>query len=280
MSDRHDRLVFSQAPARHGKTSPRASRIMRCTRTPKRRNRGTRRAAGFTYLGLLFLVVLMGLGLSAVAVVWHTVAKRSKEAELVFIGEQFKRGLKLYQQRSPDGNQLPKALGDLVLDPRFPNVQRHLRRIYRDPMTGRAEWGLIKRPDEGIFGVYSLSEDKPLRVFGGAGDAAAATYAEWKFAIDPAPTVQAQTPGPAATTGAPQGFPLPPAAPLPGEPLQVTPAAIAGGAEQSRLACFEQRQAKARECQSSNQYRTPAERSACAQAVSAEFAACTAAIGR
>lgn len=245
-----------------------------------RRTRCSRPATGFTYLGLLFLVVLIGLGLSAVAVVWHTMAKRMKEDELIFIGEQFKRGLKLYQQRSPDGNQLPKQLDDLVLDPRFPNVQRYLRRVYRDPMTGRPEWGLIKRPDGGIFGVYSLSEDKPLRVFGaGSAEAAPATYAEWKFAIDLAPTAQVPGPTPGQGTTSSQIPPLPPAAPLP-EPLNTPPAAstaTADRAEQARLACLQQRQAK---CDSSSQYRTPAERSACMQSLGAEFVACDAAIAR
>src|SRR5690349_4910041 len=113
---------------------------------------------GFTYLGLLFFMAVMGAGLGAVGEVWHTVAKRDKEQELLFIGEQFKIALKRYQQRSANDNQLPKQLEDLLLDPRFPNVQRHLRRIYLDPMTGTAEWGLIKRPDGGIFGVYSPLE--------------------------------------------------------------------------------------------------------------------------
>src|ERR1700757_4232510 len=98
---------------------------------------------GFTYVGVLFLVALMGATLVAVAQVWHTQVKRDKEAELLFVGNQFRRAIALYYERAPGGfRQYPKQLNDLLQDPRFPNIQRHLRKLYLDPMTGKAEWGL------------------------------------------------------------------------------------------------------------------------------------------
>lgn len=61
-----------------------------------------------------------------------------------------------------DPKQLPKSLENLLLDPRFPGTVRHLRRLYRDPMTGGG-WGLARRPEGGIEGVHSLSEVAPFR---------------------------------------------------------------------------------------------------------------------
>jgi hypothetical protein len=43
-------------------------------------------------------------------------------------------------------------------------MQRYLRRIYRDPMTSKTEWGLVQSVDGRIMGVHSLSKDKPLKI--------------------------------------------------------------------------------------------------------------------
>lgn len=146
---------------------------------------------GFTYIGLLFFIALMGAALVAVAQVWHIQVKRDKEAQLLFVGNQFRRAISLYYERAPGGlRQYPKQLDDLLQDPRYPNVQRHLRKLYIDPMTGKAEWGLVRTPDGSILGIYSLSEDAPLKTAGfsgpDAGFADAVTYREWKFAYLPA----------------------------------------------------------------------------------------------
>jgi hypothetical protein len=120
-------------------------------------------------------------------------------------------------------------LEDLLQDERYPNVRRYLRRIYRDPMTGKNEWGLVKAPDGGIVGVHSLAEGRPLKSadFSEADAAfvAVETYAEWKFvAVPPA----AQTPpAPGAAAGVPvvvnpPGLEVEPAA-ASGEPLPPAP---------------------------------------------------------
>jgi type II secretory pathway pseudopilin PulG len=147
--------------------------------------------AGFTYVGLLFFVALMGAALVAVAQVWHVQVQRDKEAELLFVGDQFRRAISLYYERAPGGGRTyPRQIEDLLQDPRYPNVQRYLRRMYVDPMTGKPEWGIIKTPDGSIIGVYSLSEDMPIKNAGftgpNAGFVDAVTYREWKFAYLPA----------------------------------------------------------------------------------------------
>lgn len=121
------------------------------------------RSAGFTYIGLLLLVAMMGIGLLVASQVWQTVQKREKEDELLFVGDQFRRALRLYYANSPGGARYPRQLEDLLKDPRYPNVRRYLRKIYRDPITGSAEWGLLKGPGDLITGVYSLSEEEPLK---------------------------------------------------------------------------------------------------------------------
>ncbi|HSQ04047.1 MAG TPA: type II secretion system protein [Burkholderiales bacterium] len=158
---------------------------------------------GFTYITVLFLIAVMGIVLSVVGEMWHTVQKREKETELLFVGAEFRRALTQYNASAPG---YPQRLEDLLKDPRFPDVRRYLRKIYRDPLTGRAEWGLLKSPENAITGVYSLSDEEPLKQAGfSAADAAfegKKKYSEWVFfsrAAQVKPGVRAPSPG--ATQG-------------------------------------------------------------------------------
>lgn len=122
------------------------------------------RQRGFTLLGLLFLIAGMGVGMAALGTLWHTAAQREKEKDLLFAGDQYRRAIESFWKASPAGQErLPKNFDELLEDPRFPNTVRHLRRLYRDPMTGSAEWGLVKEKDGGIAGVHSLSEGVPFK---------------------------------------------------------------------------------------------------------------------
>src|SRR5574340_293711 len=121
-------------------------------------------AGGFTYIGVLVLVAMAGIALAVTGQVWRTLLKREKEQELLFIGHEFRIALQRYAQHAPGGTApAPLQLEDLLKDPRAPGIQRYLRKIYVDPMTGRAEWGLLTGPDGEIYGVHSLSDDKPLK---------------------------------------------------------------------------------------------------------------------
>jgi len=146
-----------------------------------------RREAGFTYLTVLFLVAVMGIGLALVGTMWETSAKREREAELLQAGGEYRKAIERYYLSGP--RQYPRALSDLVQDPRQPGVVRHLRKLYWDPVSGKSEWGLVRAPDGGIAGVYSLSEEAPLKSGGFALRDASfegkTKYSDWQFIYSP-----------------------------------------------------------------------------------------------
>jgi type II secretory pathway pseudopilin PulG len=160
------------------------------------------RPHGFTYLGLLLWITVTGAGLAAVGTVWHAAAQREREQELLFIGAQFRTAIRQYYEASPGAKQYPQSLEQLLQDPRFPDTRRYLRRIYADPMTGKAQWGLVKQGDW-ILGVHSLSEDLPVKqaLFDAAEGEFTDTrsYSAWRFVYTPEGF---QSPGAAAVAGA------------------------------------------------------------------------------
>lgn len=148
---------------------------------------------GFTYIALLIAIAVTGIGLAAVGPVSRTLQLREQERELLFVGEQFRRAIAAYYQGSPGGlKQFPKKLEDLLRDNRYPGIRRHLRRIYVDPLTGTAKWGLVELPGVGITGVYSLSEAAPVKLanfpplYGSF--QSAKKHSDWKFVYVPGPT--------------------------------------------------------------------------------------------
>jgi type II secretory pathway pseudopilin PulG len=145
---------------------------------------------GFTYLTLLIVVAITCGALAALGGVWSQAAQRDKERELLFIGDQFRQAIAYYYYRTPGAvRQYPKTLEALLEDKRYPMPQRYLRRIYADPVTGKSDWGVIEAPGGGVMGVYSRSEETPIKSAGFPARyrafAGAEHYSDWKFVFNP-----------------------------------------------------------------------------------------------
>ena len=48
---------------------------------------------GFSYIGLLIAVALLGVGLASAGELWRTAAKREREQELLFAGREFRNAI-------------------------------------------------------------------------------------------------------------------------------------------------------------------------------------------
>ena len=124
------------------------------------------RQRGFTYVGLIVLVAILGLVGAATVKVESLLRRAEAEQELLETGAEFTRALRSYAAATPRGQPTqPPSLKELLRDPRFPEPRRHLRKVYIDPITGKAEWGILYLADRtGVIGVYSLSDSAPLKV--------------------------------------------------------------------------------------------------------------------
>jgi len=148
------------------------------------------RQQGFTYMSAMMLIVLMGTALGAVGQFWYTVGTRERELQLIWVGTQYAQALRSYYRSGTGVAQYPATLDELLEDHRFPSVQRHIRRLYPDPMTGSADWGLTKSIDGRITGVYSLSTQTPLKTANFPPQwqefEDMTSYADWRFVAEKA----------------------------------------------------------------------------------------------
>ena len=166
--------------------------------------------AGFTFLAVMFSIVLIGIMIGTAARQLATVAKREKETELLFRGQAIRRGIELYYRTSRAGfSQYPRSLEELIKDPGSPAVRRYLRKIYSDPITG-GEWALVRDVSGRVKGVHSTSEEAPLKVAHFPEELKAfegkKKYSEWVFEYNPQQSILIP---PASNT------PLPPPTPSP-----------------------------------------------------------------
>jgi type II secretory pathway pseudopilin PulG len=158
--------------------------------------------AGFTYLGILAAVVLMGLLLTAATRVWTLTAQRERETELLFIGDTFRIAIANYYAH---GHRYPNALEDLLIDKRYPVPMRYLRRLYLDPITNEADWQLVPAGEGGFKGVYSPSKLAPIKRRNFAeidrGFTDTDCYCDWQFIYEPRIRSRFIPPAPPKTNG-------------------------------------------------------------------------------
>lgn len=148
------------------------------------------RQRGFSYLWVLLLVALMGVGLTVAAELDATLARRERERELLAIGRQFQSAIGRYYEGQTAGavKEYPATLEALLQDPRTPGIRRHLRKMFVDPMTGTQEWGLVTVGGR-IAGVHSLGTGMPIKQDNFAAEQSnlrgKQSYAAWLFVYPP-----------------------------------------------------------------------------------------------
>jgi type II secretory pathway pseudopilin PulG len=170
--------------------------------------RGQLDQRGYAMAALLVMLAVMSILMTALLPAWRFQAKREKELELIFRGEQYVKAIERYERKMGPGMRPPSI--DVLVQQRF------LRKKYKDPMTedgefqpiyigannptsptpgGRGQRGLPgptqPTPGQpsvgsgfsggqpgmgGILGVVSKSKESSIRTYKGG-----TRYNEWRF---------------------------------------------------------------------------------------------------
>jgi general secretion pathway protein G len=140
------------------------------------------RQGGFSLPELLVVVIIISILASAVIPMTKVSLQRAKEIELHRVLREIRRAIDLHKKMADDkkieveatDTGYPESLEVLMEGVKLAGKDRKfkfLRRIPRDPMTGRREWGLRGSQDEpdseswdgeDVFDVFSLSEGTAL----------------------------------------------------------------------------------------------------------------------
>ena len=149
-----------------------------------------RHESGFSYVIVMFLVMIMSLVSARALRNSLTTERRDKEAQLLLVGQAYRQAIANYYQHSPGSNKtFPPSLEAMLLDQRATRPVRPLRKLYRDPITGSAQWGVVRNEADAVIGVYSLSQQEPYKKDGFApeltGFVNAKSYQSWRFVFQP-----------------------------------------------------------------------------------------------
>jgi type II secretory pathway pseudopilin PulG len=144
---------------------------------------------GYAMAALLVTLAIMAIMMSVAMPVWRQEARREKEADLVWRGEQYARAIALFRNKN-QGN-FPPSIDVLVSG-------RYLRKKFKDPMTKDGEFQIMpvgvattpgsptpQQPQQGvsgIMGVRSKSTENSLRSYRGQ-----TRYDQWAFRFDVVP---------------------------------------------------------------------------------------------
>lgn len=120
---------------------------------------------GFTYMGLLLGVALIGVGLSVTATVWSKESERQRKTEAEWVLAQYEKALKSYYNSAPGSvKELPASLDELLSDQRYLGVLRHLRKKYSIDCRHHSAAKIMYQPNAGSATLLVLcpSENGPL----------------------------------------------------------------------------------------------------------------------
>jgi hypothetical protein len=132
----------------------------------RRQQRPVGRASqgGYAILLVLFFVTLMLLATISVAPNILTEGRREKEKEMIWRGNQYARGVKMYYRKT---GKFPTSMEDLI-KPKLGSL-RFMRQAYKDPMNAKdGDWRLIYVSPTGQL-IGSLKPARTLQLSGIAG---------------------------------------------------------------------------------------------------------------
>src|SRR5277367_3622342 len=130
-----------------------------------------RRQGGYALLLVVFLTALLVVSTMSIGLRILTEGKREKEQEMIWRGQQYTRGIKLYYRKL---GRFPTSLEDLT-KPKVGTL-RFMRQAYKDPMNkDDGSWRLIYvGPSGQLIGSLKPPESLQLAAGGGLGTSAAA----------------------------------------------------------------------------------------------------------
>lgn len=147
------------------------------------------RERGFSYVIVMFLVMVMSVVAVRALESTLTVEQYGKEVETLWQGNAYREAIRIYYENSPGTSKnYPQELTDLLFDARFVKPVRPLRKLYTNPLTG-GPWGVLRNDAGRIIGVYPKSDAAPLKQAGFSEAMASFTgakrYSDWKFIYQP-----------------------------------------------------------------------------------------------
>lgn len=140
---------------------------------------------GAVLLGFLVLLAASGWTVAQWAQSAADEHQRQAEAELLWVGQQYRVAILSYYNAAPGGvKRLPTKVEELLEDKRFPTSRRHLRQAYTDPLRPGEPLKLVMRAQQ-LIGVQSTASGEPFRKAGFDPGlekfSEAGTYADWQF---------------------------------------------------------------------------------------------------
>lgn len=161
--------------------------------------------AGFTLIAAMVAVTIIGIVLGATGQSWTMFMKREREEELLFRGMQYRDAITRWYNYKPGTVTVPtpsagpanpvalapttvrplKDINYLLQDPGSAGTVKFLRRLYKDPITGK-DFVPVLDANQNIIGVASSSEDQPLKIGNFPEElkvllADKKKYSEWQF---------------------------------------------------------------------------------------------------